>query len=99
MDTSIVEEIERLRQLTAPALRIQYFDVMREESRSSNKEVLFRRIAWRLQPRAEGDLSERARQRVAEISLTFELRKKLKNGWGPRRIIITAAAAPRGDSC
>ena len=28
---------------------------------TSNKQFLFRRIAWRLQANAEGDLSERAR--------------------------------------
>src|SRR4051794_27612378 len=39
-----------------------------EESRSSNRAYLFRRIAWRLQALSEGDLSTRARQRAAQLA-------------------------------
>jgi Protein of unknown function (DUF2924) len=49
MDVSIVNEIEELRQMKAVALRIRYREVFGEESRSSNRQFLFRRIAWRLQ--------------------------------------------------
>jgi Protein of unknown function (DUF2924) len=35
---------------------------------SSNRQFLFRRIAWRLQANAHGDLSERARHRALEIA-------------------------------
>ena len=36
----------------------------REETRCRHREHLFRRIAWRLQALAEGDLTERARERA-----------------------------------
>jgi Protein of unknown function (DUF2924) len=57
MDTSVWAEIEELRQMKVGALRTKYREVFGEESRSSNKHSLFRRIAWRLQARVEGDLS------------------------------------------
>jgi hypothetical protein len=46
-----------------------------EATRCRNREHLFRRIAWRLQALAEGDLSERARRREHEIARDADLRK------------------------
>jgi len=40
----------------------------------SNRVWLIRRIAWRLQALAEGDLSERARRRAAELACDADLR-------------------------
>src|SRR4051794_19223893 len=61
-------EIESLRKLKTKALKTRYRELFGEESRSSNRAHLFRRIAWRLQARAEGDLSERARKRAVEVA-------------------------------
>ena len=49
MDECVVREIEQLRLLKAAALRLKYRELFGEESRSSNKQFLFRRIAWRLE--------------------------------------------------
>jgi hypothetical protein len=49
-------------------LREKYLDVFGEETRSYHKEFLRKRIAWRIQARAEGDLSERARRRAEELA-------------------------------
>lgn len=68
MDAAVIREIENLRKLTVGGLREKYLEVFGEESRSGNKDYLFRKIAWRLQAEAEGDLSERARRRVMEIA-------------------------------
>src|SRR6266853_1596659 len=81
MDPAILAEIEHLRQMTVGALRTKYRDVFGEESRSSNKQYLFRRIAWRLQARAEGDLSERARQRALELADDADLRIRAPEGF------------------
>src|ERR1700674_232135 len=70
MDAAVYAEIEKLRQMKVGALRAKYRDVCGEEPRSSNKQLLFRRIAWRLQAKVEGDLSERARRRALEIADT-----------------------------
>jgi hypothetical protein len=68
-------EIENLRRATLAALREKYREVFREETGSRHREHLFRRIAWRLQAMAEGDLSDRALGRAHEIAQDADLRK------------------------
>lgn len=68
MDQSVLDEIERARCLTASTLRAGYRELLGEESTSSNRELLFRRIAWQLQADAEGGLSQRARDRILELA-------------------------------
>src|SRR5436309_4010914 len=68
-------EVETLRRANVAALREKYREVFGEETRARHREHLFRRIAWRLQARAEGDLSVRARQRAQEIADDADLRK------------------------
>ena len=75
MDNAVLMEIESLRRATLAALREKYREVFQEETRSRHREHLFRRIAWRLQALAEGDLSERARGRAHEITRDADLRK------------------------
>jgi len=81
MDATVYAEIENLRQMKAGALRAKYREVFGEESRSSNRQFLFRRIAWRLQARAEGDISERARRRALEIADDADLRIRAPEGF------------------
>jgi len=75
VDNAVLMEIESLRRATLAALREKYREVFQEETRSRHREHLFRRIAWRLQALAEGDLSERARGRAREIARDADLRK------------------------
>ena len=81
MDPAVLAEIENLRQMKPSALRIKYREVFGEESRSSNRQFLFRRIAWRLQANVEGDLSERARRRALEIADHADLRIRAPQGF------------------
>jgi len=74
MNQEVRREIENLRQQKTKALKARYRELFGEESRSSNQAHLFRRIAWRLQAIAEGDLSERARNRAAELATDVDLR-------------------------
>jgi len=74
MDNAVLAEIDDLCQMKAGALRVKYREVFGEESRSANKQFLFRRIAWRLQANVEGDLSERARQRALALADDADLR-------------------------
>jgi hypothetical protein len=54
MAHTVVAAIEQLRTLNVIALQKKYQEVFKDASRSSNKQYLFRRIAWRLQANAEG---------------------------------------------
>ena len=74
MDATVLKQIEQLRGLTVNGLREKYREIFGEDSRSGNKDYLYRRIAWRLQANAEGDLSERARRRALEIANDADLR-------------------------
>jgi hypothetical protein len=74
MDQTVVRTIDELQHLTIPVLKQRYRELFGEDSKSSNKQFLFRRIAWCLQANAEGGLSERARQRAAEIADDRDLR-------------------------
>ena len=67
-------EIDGLRQQSVGKLKLKYREVFGQESRSNHKQFLVRRIAWRLQANAEGDLSERARQRAARLAQEADLR-------------------------
>jgi hypothetical protein len=74
MERVVWTEIEELRTLRVSALREKFQDLFGVETRSSNRQYLFRRIAWRLQARAEGDLTERARRRAAELADDADIR-------------------------
>lgn len=74
MDTAVLMEIENMRRMSLASLREKFRDVFQEETQSRHREHLFRRIAWRLQALAEGDLSERARGRAREIAQDASLR-------------------------
>jgi hypothetical protein len=74
MNQEVHREIEALRKQKTKALKVRYRELFGEESRSSNHAHLFRRIAWRLQALAEGDLSQRARDRAAQLAVDVDLR-------------------------
>ena len=71
---SIGSEIDDLRHKTVAQLQIRYLEVFGDRSRSNHKQFLIRRIAWRLQALAEGDLSERARERALSLARDADLR-------------------------
>jgi hypothetical protein len=74
MTPDLYREIEALRREKTKALKVRYRELFGESSPSSNHAHLFRRIAWRLQALAEGELSERARERAAELASDVDVR-------------------------
>jgi hypothetical protein len=77
MDTvSVLIEIEQLRRATVRELQDRYFELFGQRSRSNHKQFLFRRVAWRLQALAYGDLSEQARRQALAIAQDADLRIK-----------------------
>jgi hypothetical protein len=73
---SVWAEIEQLRRATVSELQARYRELFGQPSRSNHKQFLFRRIAWRLQALAYGDLAEQARERVLAIAQDADLRIK-----------------------
>ncbi len=71
---NINKELAALQRSTPKELREQYEAVFGEPTRSGNKPFLIKRIAWRMQANAEGDLSDRARQRAEELANDSDLR-------------------------
>ncbi len=81
-----------MRQLTTDELRKLYSEVFLEATNNRNKQWLIKRIAWRMQANAEGDLSERARQRAAELANDADL---LMNPPGNRKSKTSVDASAR----
>jgi hypothetical protein len=79
--TEVLTEIEKLRRASVSALQEKYREVFQEQTHCRNRQHLFRRIAWRLQALAEGDLSERARQRAGQIARDADLREIAPRGF------------------
>ena len=74
MKLNVTKEVAALKRLTMQELRARYAAVFGEATPSGNRAWLVKRVIWRLQALAEGDLSERARQRAAELADDAELR-------------------------
>jgi hypothetical protein len=81
-------EIARLKTLTITQIVRQFESLFGEKCRSRNKRYLIRRIAWRLQANAEGDLSERAKARAAELALDSEVRVSVPKPLSDRELIL-----------
>jgi Protein of unknown function (DUF2924) len=88
MQLNLTREVAALERLTTQQLRVRYAEAFGEPTNTKNKAWLVKRIAWRLQALVEGDLSERARQRAAELACDADLRLS------PPRVPSAAAPAP-----
>ena len=88
MELNITQELATLRRLAPRELRARYAEVFGEHPSTKNRGWLLKRLAWRLQSLAEGDLSQRARQRAAELANDADLRMN------PPRVPGSDASAP-----
>jgi hypothetical protein len=71
---SLISEIAALRRMMVKQLRQKYADVFGEATNAGHKDWLVKRVAWRLQAKAEGGLSERAYRRAEELANEADLR-------------------------
>ncbi|MFB3892020.1 MAG: DUF2924 domain-containing protein [Phycisphaerae bacterium] len=74
MSMNVAREVAALKRMTVKELRGRYLEVFGETTRSGNKDWLWKRLAWRMQASAEGDLTERARRRAEELANDADLR-------------------------
>lgn len=92
-DDSMIREIVALRALSIDELRARFLEVFGEETKTRNKEFLFKRIAYRLQERKYGGLTRAARERAEELAKDTPLRRRM--GAAAADVQALAAARPR----
>ena len=98
--SNVGTEIAALPRLTVKDLRRRYAEIFGEPTKATNRVWLSKRIAWRLQSLAEGDLSERARQRAAELARDADLRvtmPRVRVTPAPVNRAADVVKAPAGD--
>jgi hypothetical protein len=98
---NVGKEVAALKRLTVKQLRARYAEAFGEDTNANNKEWLIKRIAWRLQANAEGDLSARARQRAVELANDADLRLSplpSKTGVAAPERTKTATLPTHGDN-
>ncbi len=93
------DDVAALRRMTVSQLRQRYAEVFGEPTRSGHRDHLIKRIAWRLQSREQGSLTERARRRAAELAHDADLRlhpprRPTAGAGGPPGPPATTAAPP-----
>ena len=93
MELNIVNEVATLQRLSVGQLRQRFAELFGETTKASNRTWLVKRILWRMQALAEGDLSERARQRAAELARDADLRLN-----PPQSKVATTMTMPPPDS-
>ena len=74
---NIKAELAAMERMTPRQLRERYLQVFGEPTRSGNRRFLIKRIAWRLQADAEGDVPERMRRiraKAMELARDSDLR-------------------------
>jgi hypothetical protein len=104
MEMNVSKEVAALQRMTTTQLREKYAEVFGEATTTGNRTWLIRRIAWRIQALAEGDLSERARQRAAELARDADLRivaprqKPIPVATAEPTRTVTREVAPAGDT-
>lgn len=78
-ETTMAVQIRRLHDMSVGELRERYCEVFGQESRSRNKDYLLKRVAWGIQARAAGGISERAKRRAAELADEIHVRVRAPN--------------------
>ncbi len=89
----IRQQLAALAQMTSGQLKAEYLRLFGEPPRSRHKRQLIRRIAWRLQVQADGDIGRQARKRAGQLADLSWLRLTAPRD-GERRP-VSSASRPR----
>jgi Protein of unknown function (DUF2924) len=68
MGLNIDKEVAQMRRMTVGELNDKFVEVCNEQPRSRNKQWLIKRLAWKMQAKEFGGLSEAALRRAKEIA-------------------------------
>jgi hypothetical protein len=80
---NIKAELAAMEKMTTGELVERYAALTGQPVRTRHRAYLIRKIAWRLQANAEGDLSERARRRAAQLADDADVRLMPPKGASP----------------
>ena len=95
MKLNVEKELAALRRLSITDLRSRYAEVFGETTNTKHRDWLAKRIIWRMQAIAEGDLTERARRRAEELANDADLRfRPPKVPSSPPELVAAPTAAP-----
>lgn len=96
--TDLERRFLALERMTTDELSERYMQLTGQPCRSRHREYLVRKVAWRMQAVAEGDLTERARRRAAELADDADVRlmpPKASIPEAPPNPRVTAMTPPR----
>lgn len=96
MTLSVAKKVAALGRMTVSELRSKHIEAFGEPTRTGNRDYLVKRIAWRLQANAHGDLSEQARRRAEQLANDADLRTtapKVRRSDDQPKIITQSAVA------
>lgn len=74
MSQTINRELASLKRMSVSELQTKYVEVFGEATTGRHKSWLQKRIAWRIQANAFGGLTDRAKQRAAQLANEADLR-------------------------
>jgi hypothetical protein len=77
------QQLAEFAEMTSGQLKSEYVRLFGEPPRSHHKRQLIRRIAWRLQVQAEGDIGRQARKRAGQLADLSWLRLTAPPSWEP----------------
>lgn len=100
MNTSMQIQLAKLAEMSTGELTERYAELFGEPTRTRHKKYLIRKIAWRMQALAEGDLSERAKRRAEELANDADVRlappkPKDEQPAPPAKLFVGSPSDPR----
>jgi hypothetical protein len=102
MQLKIDKEVALLQRMTVGQLLEKYEETWREPTNTRNKQWLVKRIAWKMQANIEGDISQRARLRAAELARGTDIRTTAPKGMKPAPKVegntVTGFVQPEEDN-
>lgn len=102
MQIDIDKEVALLQRMTVGQLREKFEETWGESTNTRNKQWLVKRIAWKMQANIEGDISQRARRRAAELARGTDIRttapKAIKPAPKPAGDTVTGFVQPEEDN-
>jgi hypothetical protein len=102
MQIEMDKEVALLQRMTVGQLREKYQETWGEPTNTRNKQWLIKRIAWKIQANIEGDISQRARRRAAELARGTDIRttapKAIKPALKSTGDTVTGFVQPEEDN-